>query len=255
MILSIYGLFEANNIKIEKVTINTYKLPPSVDVFRIVHISDVHLGPLVKERKLREMIKLIEKASPDILVATGDIVDGQINNHPDYIKPFLILNPRYGKYAVLGNHELYVGLEQSIDYLQKAGFMVLRNEGFSIQGIINIAGIDDPSVKFFLKSNISEKNILSKLSQGEFTIFLKHRPIVSSDYIDLFDLQLSGHSHKGQIFPLNLITKFYYDVHGGLARLSDRSYIYVSRGVGTSGPPIRILSPPEITVIDIVRKQ
>lgn len=254
IILLFYGLLEANSIRIERVTINTHKLPASINSLRIVQISDVHLGPVIKEQKLKKIAALVASANPDIIVSTGDVVDGQINNHPDFIEPFAKLKPKYGKYGVLGNHEFYIGVEQSLDYMQKAGFIVLRNEGISIEGIINIVGVDDPAIKYYTKSyNISEKEILSKFSLKNFTLLLKHRPVVNSEYIGLFDLQLSGHSHKGQFFPVNLITKFYYDVHAGLAKVSEESYLYVSRGVGTSGPPIRILSPPEITIIDIFR--
>lgn len=253
IMLLIYGHFEANDVRIEKITISTPKIPEWSNKLRIVQISDVHIGPIVREKRLNKIIEIVKKAEPDILVATGDIVDGQINNHPQLIEPFKEINPRYGKYSVAGNHEFYVGIEQSVDFMQKAGFRVLRGEGITVEGLINIAGVDDPAVKNYSSSKvISENEVLSKLPKDKFTILLKHRPDIKADYIGLFDLQLSGHTHKGQIFPISLITMFYYQVHTGFAKLPNNSYLYVSRGSGTSGPPIRILSPPEVTVIDIV---
>lgn len=252
IMLLIYGHFEANDVRIEKITLSTPKIPEWSNKLRIVQISDVHIGPILREKRLKEIIEIIKKADPDILAATGDIVDGQINNHPQLIEPFAEINPRYGKYAVAGNHEFYVGIDQAVDFMQKAGFKVLRGEGITVAGLVNIAGVDDPAVKNYSDLRvISENEVLSKLPKDKFTVLLKHRPDIKADYIGLFDLQLSGHTHKGQIFPISLITMLYYQVHTGLARLPNNSYLYVSRGAGTSGPPIRILSQPEVTVIDI----
>ncbi len=254
ILLVLYGLFEANNIRIEKITLSTTKLPEFTNKLRVVQISDVHIGPIIREKRLGKIADMIKGLEPDILVATGDIVDGQINNHPHLIKPLQEIKTRYGKYAVAGNHEFYVGIDQSVDFMQKAGFKVLRDEGITVAGLINIAGVDDPAIKYYSNARIkTEKEVLSRLSSDKFTILLKHRPTIKADYLGLFDLQLSGHAHKGQIFPISLITMFYYEVHAGLATLPNNSYLYVSRGAGTSGPPIRILSPPEIAVIDIIR--
>jgi len=251
--LVVYGRFEAKNIVTERITIYTDKLPSHLDKLRLVQISDVHLGILVGGETLNSVVEKVLEAAPDLLVATGDIVDGRINHNLELIEPFLRINPKYGKYAVVGNHEFYVGIEQAIDFLQKSGFIVLRGEAVSIEGLINIAGVDDPVSVNFGHKPVSERDTLLSLPRDRFTIILKHRPEVKPDYLGLFDLQLSGHSHKGQIFPLNLITKFYYPVHAGFAKLPHNSYLYVSRGSGTSGPPIRILSPPEITVVEILR--
>jgi hypothetical protein len=100
---------------------------------------------------------------------------------------------------------------------------------------------------------VTEKEILSPLPAVTFTLLLKHRPIISKESIGLFDLQLSGHTHKGQIFPFSLVTRLYYPIHSGLLELVNGSHLYVSRGAGTWGPPIRFLSPPEVTVIDLIK--
>lgn len=256
IILLIYGHFEAKRIDVEKMVIYSKKFNESPNKLRIVHISDIHIGPILREKRLLQIVETIKRLEPDILLATGDIVDGQINNHPELIEPFKQINPKYGKYAVAGNHEFYVGIEQAVDFMQKAGFKVLRGEGITVERIINIAGVDDPAIKNYSDSKPkTEREVLLGLPQDKFTILLKHRPDVKSDYIGLFDLQLSGHTHKGQIFPISLITLLYYDVHAGMAAVSDNSFLYVSRGIGTSGPPIRLLSPPEIAVIDIVSEK
>jgi hypothetical protein len=188
-----------------------------------------------------------------MLVSTGDLVDGQINSLEGLADMIKEINPRYGKFAVLGNHEYYAGLKQAIAFKKAAGFTLLRGEGISIDGIINLIGVDDPAAKYFNGYDESmEKHLLASFPRERFTILLKHRPLINKDSLGLFDLQLSGHVHKGQIFPFSLLTKIYYPKDAGLLR-ANGGMLYVSRGSGTWGPPIRFLAPPEVTVIDIVR--
>jgi len=255
---SVYGYFEANNIRTEHITISTSKLPDNVGRLKIVQISDVHLGLIVRDEKLKKIIDRIKEADPDILVSTGDLVDGLINELKGLAEPLNELAPKYGKFAITGNHEFYAGLDQAMSFTRKAGFRVLRGEGISVEGIINIAGVDDPAGNIYARSEkVSEKSLLSAFDNGKFVLLLKHRPLPDKDSMGLFDLQLSGHTHKGQIFPFSLVTKLYYTAHAGLLDLPGNSVLYVSRGTGTWGPPIRFLSPPEVTVIELVndRKQ
>lgn len=255
MAISCYGYFEAKNIHTEHVTIKTAKLPDHISRLKIVQISDVHLGLIVREERLKKIINRVKEANPDILVSTGDLVDGQINKLDGLAELLNDINISYGKFAITGNHEFYAGLDQALDFTRKAGFKVLRGEGITIDGIINIAGVDDPAGNIYgLPGNPSEQKLLAGLNQNKFTILLKHRPLVDKDSIGFFDLQLSGHTHKGQLFPFSLITKMYYPSDSGLLKLFNNSLLYVSRGAGTWGPPVRFLSPPEVTVIELVRE-
>jgi hypothetical protein len=251
--ISVYGYNEALNIRTEHVVINTTKLPKGVDRIRIAQISDVHLGLIVRKERLGLILEKVKAAAPDMLVSTGDLVDGQINSLEGLADMIKEINPRYGKFAVLGNHEYYAGLKQAIEFKKVAGFTLLRGEGISIDGIINLIGVDDPAAKYFNGYDESmEKRLLASFPRERFTILLKHRPLINKDSLGLFDLQLSGHVHKGQIFPFSLLTKIYYPKDAGLLRVNG-GILYVSRGSGTWGPPIRFLAPPEVTVIDIVR--
>ncbi|MBI4687999.1 MAG: metallophosphoesterase [Nitrospirae bacterium] len=255
--IAVYGYFEALNIRTEKVVIKTSKISKEIGRLRIVQISDVHIGLIIREKRLRKILEEVKKAKPDILVSTGDLVDGQINSFKGLAEPFREINPKYGMFAVTGNHEFYAGIRQALAFTEKAGFKILRGEAVTAAGVVSIAGVDDPEVKRSgLYRNVSEKELLSGLSRDKFTVLLKHRPVVDKDTISMFDLQLSGHTHKGQIFPFSLLTWYYYrhTIHAGHLRLMDNLYLYVSRGAGTWGPPIRFLSPPEITVIEIVHK-
>lgn len=254
--VNIYGYFEAKDIRTEKVTIKTSKISKEVGSLRIVQISDVHLGLIVREERLKRIAREVKMANPDILVSTGDLVDGQINKLEELAEPLQTIKPRYGKFAITGNHEFYAGIVQAINFTEKAGFSVLRGEGLTVAGLINIAGVDDPASKVYgLYKNVSEKKLLSELPREKFTLLLKHRPLVDKNSLGLFDLQLSGHTHKGQIFPFSLLTKLYYPAAAGYLSLLNNSYLYVNRGAGTWGPPIRFLSPPEVTLIELVSMQ
>ena len=253
ILIAIYGSFEAKNIRTERIMIRSHKIPESIGRLRIVQISDVHLGLIVRKERLEKILKEVKGVEPDLLVSTGDLVDGQINGLPGLAELLRDINPRYGKFAITGNHEFYAGLKQAMDFTEKAGFTILRGEGLTIAGLFNIAGVDDPAGKNYgLFREVEEKKLLSGLPTEKFTLFLKHRPFLERNAIGLFDLQLSGHTHKGQIFPLGLITRLAYPADSGYLALQNNSHLYVSRGSGTWGPPIRFLSPPEVTVIEIL---
>jgi len=256
LVISVVGAFEAWDIKLEKVTLASKKIPASLSGLRVVQISDVHLGLIVRHRRLKKILEAVQKADPDILVSTGDLVDGQINKLEGLAEMLQSIKPRYGKYAVTGNHEFYAGLQDSLAFTQKAGFKILRNEGMSVTDYFNIAGVDDRTQRYFDKSpEISEEAMLKVLDRIKFTLLLKHRPEVDQKSLGLFDLQLSGHTHKGQIFPFNIITLLYFPIHWGILNPLDHCFLYVSRGSGTWGPPIRFLSPPEVTLIELVSKE
>ena len=253
LVISVVGTFEAWDIRIEKITLASEKIPAALSGLRVVQISDVHLGLIVRHKRLGKILEAVQKANPDILVSTGDLVDGQINKLEGLAEMLQSIKPRYGKYAVTGNHEFYAGLQDSLAFTQKAGFTVLRNKGKSVTDYLNIAGVDDRTSRYFKKSpGISEKDMLKRLDRKKFILLLKHRPEIDQESLGLFDLQLSGHTHKGQIFPFNIITLLYFPIHWGILNPVDHCFLYVSRGSGTWGPPIRFLSPPEVTLIELV---
>lgn len=254
--INAYGYFEAKNIRTERITIESEKIPENVGRIRVVQISDVHVGIIVRGERLKGMVEEVIKTSPDILVSTGDLVDGEMNNMTEAMSLLRNIPTLYGKFAITGNHEFYAGIHESVEFTKKSGFTVLRGEGISIPDLINIAGIDDPAGRRLgLTQEADEGRLLSQLSKKNFTLLLKHLPFVDDSATGSFDLQLSGHTHKGQIFPFSLITKLYFPHHTGFFNLPRQSRLYVSRGTGTWGPPVRFMSPPEITVIDLVHKK
>lgn len=251
----IYGYFDAKDIRVERLTIRTNKIPEEHNSFKIVQISDVHIGLIIRDERIKKIMKLVNEENPDIFISTGDLVDGQINNLEGLAELFQEVNPEYGKIAITGNHEFYAGLDQALDFTRRSGFKILRGESIDIDGIINIAGVDDRAgIREGLYKDVPEKKLLAVLDRSRFTLLLKHIPLVDESALGLFDLQLSGHTHKGQIFPFNLLTRLYYPRHAGYLHLGKGSSLYTSRGTGTWGPPIRFLSPPEITVIELIHR-
>jgi predicted MPP superfamily phosphohydrolase len=259
IVFTIYGYFEAKDLRTEHLTVKTSKLPQGINKLTIAQISDLHLGILVRENKMDKVIKAIEKARPDIIVSSGDLLDGEIIRIEPLAERLKNVRARFGKFAVMGNHEFFAGIQRATKCIADAGFTILRNTGTTIDNIINIAGVDDPLGKHnrFKDDALSEpeKDILSRLPADRFTLLLKHSPVIDKQSLGLFDLQLSGHTHMGQIFPGNLIVKsFFYPHSAGYTSLYKGSALYVSRGAGTTLCPVRFLAPPEITIIEIIRE-
>jgi hypothetical protein len=252
--LGITGYVEALNIRTEHIRLKTAKIPREMSGFKIAQISDVHLGLIVREGRLRRIIDALQAEDPDILVSTGDLVDGQID-HMDGLATLLrkVKTP-YGKFAVTGNHEFYAGLDRALEFTEKAGFRVLRGEAVRLPVGIQVAGVDDHAGGPRRRGK-DEKGLLSGLDPEAFTLLLKHRSDFEEAASGLFDLQLSGHAHKGQIFPFSLIVKRVYPRDAGLFDLPGGGAMYVSRGSGTWGPPLRIFAPPEVTVIELLHQE
>lgn len=247
--ITLYGLWDAMRIRTEHVAIQTTKMDSGMKRLRIVQISDVHLGLIVRKERLGRIVEKIRAARPDVLVSTGDLVDGSMNDREILASMLRELPVKYGKFAVTGNHEYYAGIRYSLDFFERAGFTILRGKSFPLLPWMTIAGMDDPAGGAGDLER-SEREMLSLVPKDHFSVLLKHRPAI--DEPGLFDLQLSGHTHKGQIFPFTLIIRSLFPIDAGRLDLPQGSTLYVSRGTGTWGPPIRFLSPPEVTVIDLV---
>lgn len=249
----LYGSFEARSIRTENLVIRSVKIPKETGRIRIVQISDLHVGVLIRGSYLAEILKKVRETEPDLLLSTGDLVDGQGNDLAESAAQFREIRPRYGKFAVTGNHEFYAGIDQAIAFTQNSGFVPLRGRVATVAGVVDLVGVDDPGIHGVgFQPPPSDREALAQAGGGRYTILLKHQPLVDKSSIGAFDLQLSGHTHRGQIFPFSLVTRLAFPYHAGDYRLADGVLLHVSRGTGTWGPPIRFLSPPEITVIDLL---
>ncbi|HSN22242.1 MAG TPA: metallophosphoesterase [Usitatibacter sp.] len=242
-VLTGYGFLEARGLEVEEVRLATPKL--ATGRVTLAQISDLHLGAARADGVLERVARKLRELRPDIVVATGDIVDGRGADGRALARLFESWRPPLGAYAVTGNHEYHTGLEASLATLREAGFVVLRGESVHA-GPIVLTGVDD-------RGAIAPRAKVPRAGAGEgpgaadFVVLLKHQPVVNGE--PPFDLQLSGHVHGGQVFPFGVLTRLAYGVGTGLTALPGGRWLYVSRGAGTWGPPIRLFAPPEITAI------
>lgn len=243
----LYGFYEAANLRVEKLTLFSAKLPAEQGL-SVALVSDVHLGLIHQEEALAPIVSRLLELKPDLLVATGDMVDAQMDHLNGLSALWQRVDPPLGKFAVTGNHEYYAGLDQALAFHQRSGFRMLRGEAVTVDGLVTLVGVDDPTGS----DKVDEADLLRNTQSGLFTLLLKHRPRFNTESAGLFDLQLSGHAHRGQIFPFNLLTRLEYPLQNGLYDLAGGSRLYTSRGTGTWGPPMRVGSPPEITLFEIV---
>jgi predicted MPP superfamily phosphohydrolase len=247
-----YGFVSARQINVEWVRIPSGKLDEMSEPFRIVQISDLHLDMLSDEARVRRLVERIRSMDPDVVVSTGDLIDLGPGPLARFADLFRELNPRFGKFAVTGNHEAYVGRDKSFAVAKRAGFRMLSYQGATVNGVIHIVGVDDPAVgRRVTIDGPAEKAVLQRTPKEEFTVLLKHQPRVNRASVPWFDLQLSGHTHGGQIFPFNWLTRLVYPAKTGLSRVGPETWLYVSRGTGTWGPPLRFLAPSEVTVFEL----
>ena len=257
VILAASSAFSAWQIRLHRVVLQTTKLPAGNSKLTIAQISDVHLGLMVGERRIARIIRLLDRVKPDVVVCSGDLVDAQMDRFDNLAAMLEKIKAPLGKFAVMGNHEFYAGVRQSERFIKAAGFTLLRNEEYIVDDLFRIVGMDDPVGRRRYKENgevsMREPDLLSQSNSKTFTILLKHRPTVEYESLGRFDLQLSGHTHGGQIFPFNLVVKHFYPKQNGLYRLDKGSVLYVNRGSGTWGPPMRFLAPPEVTLIELGR--
>lgn len=240
--VGLYGMMKAHDIKTERVVIST----PSIESgksYKIAQVSDVHLGVMNHAEVLAPIAAAITAEKPDLILATGDVVDAQINHLDGLSAIWADLKPPLGKFAILGNHEYYAGLDHSLQFLADGGFRVLRDETAAI-GPFLVAGVDD-------RTEGRAATLLKAGGQDLFKVFMKHRPEVEPGSEGLFDLMLSGHTHGGQIYPFRYLTMRRFPYLEGFYQLQKGSILYVNRGTGTWGPPMRVGADPELTIFEI----
>jgi len=252
VLLSLYSLIEARVILTEHVVLTTDKLSAGHERIRIVQITDVHLGFGVGRRRLAQIVRAVQAAGPDVIVSTGDLVDSSMHDGEPLAAMLAQLEAPLGKFAVTGNHEYYAGLPQALAFTRQAGFRMLMNETATVTDGLTIAGFEDPTALWRDGEGWDEGAVLAEAAPDDFVLVLKHRPPRRPTVLPLTDLQLSGHTHRGQIFPFSVFIHFYYAYAHGLTEPAPGRYLYTSRGTGTWGPPMRFLSPPEVTVVDLV---
>lgn len=252
LVINGWAFYEARQISVTRIEIPLWGLPKELDGLKVVQISDGHFGMINGQKKLTEIVKMANDLFPDIVVITGDLVDESIAHMEEMAIPLAQLQARWGVFAVTGNHEFYAGVARAVAIMQKAQVNVLRNERRILPGGLQILGIDDPTGTKRLGNSVPEvTDLFATLAPDQPSIFLCHQPIYFEEAAAHgIGLQLSGHTHGGQLFPIILISRLFYPLTPGLHH-QGKSYLYVSRGVGTWGPPLRLGSPPELVLVKL----
>lgn len=244
-------------VQVKPVQIALKRFPEALNGFRIVQLTDVHVGPTIDGAWLREVVNSVNALEPDVVAITGDLVDGSVAELRDHVAPLADLRAKHGVFFVTGNHEYYSGPDEWIAELRRLGVTVLRNERVSIgdeRGSFDLAGIDDYRAKDYGRGHGADlaKAVEGRDPTGEL-VLLAHQPKHAFEAEKAgVGLQLSGHTHGGQIFPWGFFVKLDQTFVRGLDRLGDLA-IYTSCGTGYWGPPMRVGAPAEITKIELRR--
>ncbi len=254
LIASGFGLKNYYSIAIvKKINMLLTGLPDVFKGFRIVQISDLHIGQLMTGKKLKEIVEQVNSLKPDLIAITGDIADGSVENLLNEVLPLRKLKSKRGVYFVTGNHEYYSGVDDWTIAIERMGIKVLNNESIKIEkgnDFFYLAGVTDHSAKRFGKDHAADfKKALSGLEKEKKKILLAHQPIAvreASQYGT--DLVLSGHTHGGQIWPFNYFVYLQQPYLKGFYQYKNTK-LYVNQGTGCWGPPLRLGSENEITEI------
>lgn len=250
--LIVFGFINASKVRVKQIELNIYKQAGNNKELRIALMSDIHLGTLIGTKKLKIIVEKVNKLKPDIILLAGDVVDENIQPviKKNMGRYFEQLQSKYGVFAITGNHEFIGGYQAAINYLEKHNVKFLQDTAICIDSSFWLAGRYDRDMKRFTGNNRkSLQNLLKPVDNNLPLILLDHQPFnLDSTSSHNVDIQLSGHTHNGQLFPFNLITRAIYKPDYGYRKINN-THFYVSCGIGTWGPPVRIGNKPEIVDI------
>ena len=248
-ILTVYSIYEAYSIRVKKIEICQPRFP--MKQVKILQISDWHIKSYSSDFRIKKIIRTIKSLEPDIIVYTGDNFNSSKIEKNEVLQQLKTLAVPLGSFWISGNHDRNINKSKLNSFLNNLDITFLDNSLSYLNDSLCIIGVRDPGWKNNKKEEIQENKLFSTIPEHVYKIFLKHKPIVFDTIKEKFDLMLSGHTHNGQIFPGIILVKFVNSFSSGLYRLSKKNYIYVSSGIGTWGPPMRLFSPPDITLITL----
>ncbi|WP_275561818.1 metallophosphoesterase [Streptomyces sp. 5-6(2022)] len=235
--------------RVKRITVPLAKLPRGAHGFRIAVVSDIHLGPILGRDHTRRVVEAVNRTNADLVAVVGDLVDGSVADLGPAAEPLRGLTARHGSYFVTGNHEYYSGAAEWVDHVRELGLRPLENErtelpGFDLAGVNDVAGESEGQGPDFGKA-------LGDRDRSRASVLLAHQPVVIHDAVEAgVDLQLSGHTHGGQLWPGTYVAELANPTAAGLDRYGD-TQLYVTRGAGAWGPPVRVGAPPDVTVVEL----
>ncbi|MFE6828221.1 metallophosphoesterase [Streptomyces sp. NPDC057690] len=242
-----YGVLRGPRVR--RVTVPLAKLPRGAHGYRIAVVSDIHLGPVLGRGFAQKVVDTINATQPDLIAVVGDLVDGSVKDLGPAAAPLARLKARHGSFFVTGNHEYFSGAEQWVEEVRRLGIDPLENARtelpwFDLAGVNDIAGESEGRGPDFAAA-------LGDRDTTRACVLLAHQPVQIHDAVRHgVDLQLSGHTHGGQLWPGNFLAAAANPTVAGLERYGD-TQLYVSRGAGAWGPPTRVGAPSDITVVEL----
>ncbi|HNR43091.1 MAG TPA: metallophosphoesterase [Bacteroidales bacterium] len=253
-VLILGGFLNALSPVVKTYQIDINKFAGDIREVRIAAISDIHLGSIIRKRSTRKLSEMLEAVRPDLVLLLGDIVDGEMGPvlRDDLLGYFKCPDCRYGLYAITGNHEYIGGAHRTIPYIENKGIRILKDEVVTLPGGIQLVGrLDRDSKRISGVDRMALKELMNNVDTTKPVILLDHQPFNLAEAAgNGVDLQLSGHTHNGQMWPLNLLTRRIYELSYGYLKKNDTHYI-VSSGFGIWGPRVRIGSRSEILLVRI----
>ncbi|MFE5713485.1 metallophosphoesterase [Streptomyces sp. NPDC056501] len=247
-----YGVLRGPRVK--RVTVPLAKLSRAAHGYRIAVVSDIHLGPILGRAHSQRIVDAINSTQPDLIAIVGDLVDGTVENLGPAAEPLARLRARHGSFFVTGNHEYFSGADAWVDHVRELGLRPLRNERVEIAAGFDLAGVDDVAGESEGRGPDFGR-ALGDRDRARAAVLLAHQPIVIHDAVrNGVDLQLSGHTHGGQLWPGNYLAELANPTVAGLEQYGD-TQLYVSRGAGAWGPPVRVGAPSDITIVELASKQ
>ncbi|MPY37603.1 metallophosphoesterase [Streptomyces adustus] len=249
-----YGTYDVlRGPRVKRVTVPLAKLPRAAHGYRIAVVSDIHLGPILGRGFARTVVDTINSTQPDLIAVVGDLVDGSVKDLGPAAAPLAQLRARHGSFFVTGNHEYFSGAAQWVAEVRRLGLHPLENARtempyFDLAGVNDLRGESEGQGPDFAKA-------LDDRDPARACVLMAHQPVQIHQAVEYgVDLQLSGHTHGGQLWPGNFIAAEANPTVAGLERYGD-TQLYVSRGAGAWGPPTRVGAPSDITVIELASKQ
>ncbi|GAA1850378.1 metallophosphoesterase [Asanoa iriomotensis] len=240
--------------RIDRVQINLAKLPRSMDGFRIATVSDIHLGPLAGRAHAQRVVDVINRTQADLVAVVGDLVDGSVEELGAAAAPLRDIQSRHGAFFVTGNHEYYSGAEEWLAEVERLGIRTLRNQRQLITapgGAIDLAGVNDVDGEGSSTGGPDIAGTLRDRDRSIPVVLLAHQPVQVHEAAEHgVDLQLSGHTHGGQMVPFNYLVRLEQPVIRGYAQFGD-TQLYVTNGAGFWGPPVRVGAPPQVTLVEL----
>ena len=240
---------------VTKYDITIHKKADEIKTLRIAAVSDIHLGSIIRKRSIKKLSEMLEEMHPDVVFLLGDIIDGELGPvlRGDLLKYFTGPHTKDGLYAITGNHEFIGGADRTVPYIESKGIRVLKDEVVVLPGGIQLIGrLDRDSRRFYGKERMPLEQLMKNIDHSKPIIVLDHQPfkLEESERAGV-DLQLSGHTHNGQMWPLNYITRKIYELSYGYLKKGNTQYI-VSSGFGLWGPRIRSGSKSEVLFINVM---